>query len=96
GFILKNYATALFSSAIRENLRQNREIDICTDWGLLRKITKKFLVESLQNAGLLLKDINDCILAWNCFKSIYIPTQKGTSRQISQPDNEIWEAIVKA
>ncbi|MFN6481132.1 sigma-70 family RNA polymerase sigma factor [Nostoc sp. DedQUE07] len=96
GFILKNYATALFSSAIRENLRQNREIDICTDWGLLRKITKKFLVESLQNAGLLLEDINDYVLAWNCFKSIYIPTQKGTSRQISQPDNEIWEAIAKA
>jgi RNA polymerase sigma factor (sigma-70 family) len=96
GFILKNYASALFSSAIRENLRQNREIDICTDWGLLRKITKKFLVESLQNAGLLLKDINTYVLAWNCFKSIYIPTQKGTSRQIPQPDNEIWEAIAKA
>ncbi|MEH2213225.1 sigma-70 family RNA polymerase sigma factor [Nostoc sp.] len=96
GFILKNYAIALFSSAIRENLRQNREIDICTDWGLLRKITKKFLVESLQNAGLLLEDINDYVLAWNCFKSIYIPTQKGTSRQIPQPDDEIWQAIAKA
>ncbi|MEH2196002.1 MAG: sigma-70 family RNA polymerase sigma factor [Nostoc sp.] len=96
GFILKNYASAIFSSAIRENLRQNREIDICTDWGLLRKITKKFLVESLQNAGLLLDDINSYVLAWNCFKSLYIPTKKGTSRQIAQPDNEIWEAIAKA
>lgn len=89
GFILKNYASAIFSSAIRENLRQNREIDICTDWGLLRKITKKFLVESLQNAGLLPENINAYVLAWNCFKTLYIPTQKGTSRQIAQPDNEI-------
>ncbi|MEH2026996.1 sigma-70 family RNA polymerase sigma factor [Nostoc sp.] len=96
GFILINYASAIFSSAIRENLRQNREIDICTDWGLLRKITKKFLVESLQNAGLLLEDINAYVIAWNCFKSLYIPTHKGTSRQIAQPDNEIWEAIAKA
>src|SRR6478672_7804279 len=37
GFSLKNYAASLFSSAIKELLRQRQEIDICTDWALLRK-----------------------------------------------------------
>lgn len=96
GFTLKNYANAIFSSAIRETLRQNREVDICTDWGLLRKITKKLLVESLQNSGLSPEDINASVLAWNCFKTLYVPTKAGSSRQLSRPDDEIWEAIAKA
>ncbi len=77
-------------------MRQNREVDICTDWGLLRKITKKLLVESLQNSGLLPEDINASVLAWNCFKTLYVPTKAGSSRQLSRPDDEIWEAIAKA
>lgn len=95
GFSLKNYASAIFSGAIRETLRQNSEIDICSDWGLLRKITKKFLVESLQNAGLSPEDINAYILAWECFKTLYIPTKTGTSRQLPPPDDLIWQAIAK-
>ncbi|MBX9258739.1 sigma-70 family RNA polymerase sigma factor [Desmonostoc muscorum CCALA 125] len=96
GFSLKNYANAIFGSAIRETLRQNSEIDICTDWGLLRKITKKFLVESLQNAGLPPEDINAYIFAWESFKTLYIPTKTGTSRQLSRPNDVIWQGIAKA
>ncbi|MHC5737985.1 sigma-70 family RNA polymerase sigma factor [Nostoc sp.] len=96
GFTLKSYANAIFSSAIRETLRQKREVDICTDWGLLRKITKKLLVESLQNAGLSPENINAYILAWNCFTTLYLPTKTGASRQLSRPDDKIWEAIAKA
>ncbi|WP_138498095.1 sigma-70 family RNA polymerase sigma factor [Nostoc sp. PA-18-2419] len=96
GFSLKNYANAIFSGAIRETLRKNSEIDICTDWGLLRKITKKFLVESLENAGLSPEDINAYILAWESFKTLYIPTKTGTSRQLSRPNDAIWQAIAKA
>jgi len=62
----------------------------------LRKITKKLLVESLQNAGLSPENINAYILAWNCFVTLYIPTKTGTSRQLSRPDDKVWEAIAKA
>ncbi|WP_392535515.1 sigma-70 family RNA polymerase sigma factor [Nostoc sp. C117] len=96
GFGLKNYANAIFGSAIRETLRQKSEVDICTDWGLLRKITKKLLLESLQNAGLSPEEINAYILAWECFKTLYVPTKTGTSRQLSRPDDVIWQAIAKA
>ncbi|MBH8564841.1 sigma-70 family RNA polymerase sigma factor [Nostoc sp. CENA67] len=93
---LRNYASIIFSSAIREILRQRGEVDICTDWGLLRKISLKRLTESLENAGLSKDMINAYVLAWNCFKSLYVPTKASTSRQLTKPDNETWEAIAKA
>ncbi|MBD2386254.1 sigma-70 family RNA polymerase sigma factor [Cylindrospermum sp. FACHB-282] len=96
GFSLKSYASAIFGSVVRETLRQRHEVDICTDWGLLRKITKKRLVESLQTLGLSPREIEAYVLTWNCFKTLYIPTTTGTSRQLSRPDEEIWNAIAKA
>ncbi|BAT51141.1 unknown protein [Nostoc sp. NIES-3756] len=93
---LKNYASIIFGSAIRETLRQRQEVDICTDWGLLRKISQKRLDESLQNAGLTLVEIPGYILVWNCFKTLYIPTKAANSRQLSRPDDLTWEAIAKA
>ncbi|BAZ30147.1 hypothetical protein NIES4074_26030 [Cylindrospermum sp. NIES-4074] len=95
-FTLKNYASAIFGNAIRETLRQRHEVDICTDWGLLRKITKKRLVESLQNAGLSVSEVNAYINAWDCFKILYVPTTTGTSRQLTRPDDRTWEAIAQS
>ncbi|MBW4641447.1 MAG: sigma-70 family RNA polymerase sigma factor [Goleter apudmare HA4340-LM2] len=96
GFTLTNYATPIFGSAIRETLRQRHEVDICTDWGLLRKISQKRLQESLANAGLSGADIPGYVLAWNCFKTIYVPTRIGTARKISRPEDQTWSAIAKA
>ncbi|WP_413173656.1 sigma-70 family RNA polymerase sigma factor [Anabaena azotica] len=93
---LKNYATTIFSNSIRETLRQRHEIDICTDWGLLRKITKKRLLESLETAGLSPSDMSAYALAWECFKTFYVPTPTGTSRQLPPPDKETWNAIAKS
>jgi len=93
---LKNYASIIFGSAIRETLRQRQEVDICTDWGLLRKISQKRLYESLQNSGLSSTEIPAYILDWNCFKTLYVPTKAANSRQLSRPDDTTWEAIAKA
>ncbi|AUT03999.1 group 3/4 sigma-70 RNA polymerase sigma factor [Nostoc sp. CENA543] len=93
---LKNYASIIFGSAIRETLRQRQEVDICTDWGLLRKISQKRLEESLQNAGLSLSKIRGYIQAWNCFKTLYVPTKAANSRQLSRPDDATWKAIAQA
>jgi RNA polymerase sigma factor (sigma-70 family) len=93
---LKNYASIIFGSAIRETLRQRQEVDICTDWGLLRKISQKRLDESLQNAGLSPMEIRAYIQAWTCFKTLYVPTKAANSRQLSRPDDDTWEAIAKA
>jgi RNA polymerase sigma factor (sigma-70 family) len=93
---LTSYASIVFANTIRETLRRNREVDICTDWGLLRKISQKRLHESLQNAGLSSETVNAYILTWQCFKALYVPSQAGKSRQLSPPDQEMWQAIAQA
>ena len=52
GFNLKSYASITFGNLIRELLRQKKEIDICSDWSLLRKLSQKRMGEALANAGL--------------------------------------------
>ncbi|MDB9318125.1 sigma-70 family RNA polymerase sigma factor [Nodularia spumigena] len=93
---LKSYASIVFGNVISETLRQRREVDICTDWGLLRKISQKRLDESLQNAGLSSETINAYILAWQCFKTLYVPEKAAKSRKLSRPDEQIWQAIAQA
>lgn len=96
GFVLKNYARAIFSTVIREVLRQRHEIDICSSWGMLRKISQKRLVESLKAAGIGEATIPAYVNAWNCFKLIYVPSQSGNTRQLTRPDEQTWEAITTA
>lgn len=93
GFNLKNYASAVFANGIRETLRQRQEIDICTPWALLRKLSQKRLVESLQMAGLNSDAIARRVLAWKGFKTLYVPTIGVNTRQLSKPDLATWEAI---
>lgn len=98
-FTLKSYASVTFSNTIKEILRQRQEVDICTPWGLLNKLSKKRLVESLQNAGLTKETIARYVLAWTSFKNIYVPTQvpnRATStRKLPKPDRATWSAIAK-
>lgn len=92
GYNFKNYASAVFHSVLKDILRQHQEVDICTNWSLLRKLSQKRLVESLQNAGLS-AEVAGYVLAWNCFKTIYVPTQPTGTRQLPKPDASMWQAI---
>ncbi len=85
GFTLKNYARASFACSIRETLRQLHEVDISTPWGLLRKTSHKRLVESLEAVGLSKDTINSYIMAWNCFKTLYLPNPGSSTRQLVRP-----------
>jgi RNA polymerase sigma factor (sigma-70 family) len=91
GFSLSNYASAIFSSAIRDTLRQRQEVDICSNWALLRKVSQKRLTEALQMAGL--ADTAAYVRAWNCFKTLYVPTQAGGTRKLPKPDADTLSAI---
>jgi RNA polymerase sigma factor (sigma-70 family) len=95
-FTIKNYASTIFSNSIRETLRQRHEVDICTDWGMLRKITKKRFMESLETTGLSPSEVNTYVLVWECFKTFYVPSPTGTSRQLPPPDLANWNAIAKS
>ncbi|MDX2215016.1 MAG: sigma-70 family RNA polymerase sigma factor [Oculatellaceae cyanobacterium bins.114] len=93
GSSLKAYASAAFGTAIRDTLRQRQEADICSDWGLLRKLSQKRFVDALGMAGLPNSKISQYSLAWLCFKTIYIPSKGTATRQLSRPDRATWEAI---
>ena len=96
GSTLKDYASVAFKSIIRDLLRQRRETDICSDWALLRKLSQKRLRESLQNAGINNEEqLEQYILAWTGFKTLYVPTQATGTRQLKKPDTATWEAIAK-
>ncbi|MDZ8224995.1 sigma-70 family RNA polymerase sigma factor [Nostoc sp. ChiVER01] len=89
---LKAYAELTFESIIKDALRLHREADICSDWALLHKLSRKRLVQSLQNAGFNTQNIESYVLAWECFKELY--TGDNTKiRQLAKPDARTWEAI---
>lgn len=95
GFNLKSYASITFANLIRELLRQQKEIDICSDWSLLRKLSQKRMMEALVDAGLDPEIIESYVLAWNCLKTIYIPDRPSSTRKLTKPDSETWSAIAK-
>lgn len=94
GFSLKNYASVTFSSVIKDLLRQRQAVDRCTHWALLRKLSQKRLVEALQNQGLS-PEIDRYVLAWQCFKSLYVPVQATATSKLPRPDPDTWEAIAQ-
>lgn len=95
GFDLKSYASAAFSSLIRDRLRQRQEVDICTDWSLLRKVSQKRLVAALSDRGLGSEEIERYLVVWRAYRLIYVPTQSGSTRRLSAPDVTTWQAITQ-
>ncbi len=90
---LKTYACIAFPSRLKDILRQRKEADICSNWGLLRKVSKKVVLEALTNAGLSPTQISQYRLAWTCFKTLYVQNQPGGMQKLPEPDRQLWEAI---
>ncbi|MEL6816046.1 MAG: sigma-70 family RNA polymerase sigma factor [Cyanobacteria bacterium J06598_3] len=94
GYDLKNYASTTFRSLIRDYLRQRKEVDICTDWSLLRKVSQTRLTKALQTQGR--KDeIEKYVLAWQGYQLLYAPTKQAGSRQLTPPGPDTWSAIAQ-
>jgi RNA polymerase sigma factor (sigma-70 family) len=92
GTELKSYASLAFTNAIKDTLRQRQEVEICTDWALLHKVSHKRSIESLQQLGFNPDTIATYILAWECFKTISAPSGQG-ARKLDKPDLETLTAI---
>jgi RNA polymerase sigma factor (sigma-70 family) len=93
GIEMKSYASLAFTNAIKDTLRQRQEVEICTDWALLHKVSQKRSIESLQQFGLNPETIAIYILAWQCFKTIYAPTSGQGLRKLEKPDLPTLTAI---
>lgn len=92
GSRLKDYAKAVFHSAIKNTLRQQGEIDICSDWALLRKISQKRLLKALKSQGHLREARDRYLLAWACYKAVHLPKTQG-SQCLPPPTAADWDAI---
>jgi len=92
---LKGYARAIFNSTIKGILRQRQETDICSDWGLLRKLSQKRVTEALEQQGFSPDAIAAYTLAWQGFKQLYVPEPGQGTRQLSRPDADTWSAIAQ-
>ena len=90
---LKAYARMVLPNLLRDVLRQRKEADNCTDWALLRKLSKKRLVESLEWVGLSAESIAQYRLAWVCFKEFYSSTQSTGNSKLPCPEPALWIAI---
>jgi RNA polymerase sigma factor (sigma-70 family) len=90
---LKTYSRVAFSNILRDALRQHREIDICSDWSLLLKISRKRLQTSLQNIGLSRDTIVEYLRAWACFESAYRSQKSNEVRQRKAPDRSFWQQV---
>ena len=86
GSSLKVYARTAFGNAIRDQLRQRNEVNISSDWGLLRRLSQSQLKRSLLAAGFI--EVASPILVWQCFKAICIPDPQQSARGLPAPSEE--------
>lgn len=93
GSQLKNYASRAFKSFITGTLRECQEVDVCTDWALLRRTSPKKLKSSLEYAGLSREEIERYRLAWICFNTLYVPTRATKTQRLPDPNSATWQAI---
>jgi RNA polymerase sigma factor (sigma-70 family) len=90
---LKSYAIMAIPSRLRDILRRRQETDVCSDWALLRKVSKRHLLKALDKAGLSQSEIAQYRLAWACFKELYVQKQPGGTKALPEPTPQLWEAI---
>lgn len=93
GSSLKAYAYTAFGNFIRDQLRQQQEVNISSDWGLLRRLSQTQLTRALQAAGFVQTEAY--ILLWQCFMAICTPEPGSLVRGLPAPSEEQLDAIAK-
>ncbi len=83
GSDLRAYAQAAFSNVIRDQLRQQHEANICSDWGLLRRLSQVQIQRSLLAAGV--PQTESAILIWQCFRAVCRPDPQRSVRALPPP-----------
>jgi RNA polymerase sigma factor (sigma-70 family) len=90
---LKAYANTVFSNCLRDYLRQRREIDFCSDWGLLQKISRKRLLDALRANNFDAETRDRYYLAWKALTTHHHSEKSPKLRAITSPDPVTWQLI---
>jgi RNA polymerase sigma factor (sigma-70 family) len=94
GSSFKTYAKLVLTNALKDLLRQRQAADVCSDWSLLRKVSKKRMGEVLTQRGVIEPEFAQYLFAWFCFKTLYIPPES-SSQKLPPPDPSVWQEIVE-
>jgi RNA polymerase sigma factor (sigma-70 family) len=90
---LKAYANTVFSNCLRDRLRQQREIDLCSEWGLLQKISRKRLLDALIASNFDVASRDRYYVAWQALTTNYTAEKSPKLRSIAAPDAQTWQLI---
>ena len=93
GSSLKSYAAMVLFNNLKDQLRQRREIDICSQWSLLRKVSKRCVRETLLFFGITDRLGDHYFQAWICFITCYIPASAQGTERLAPPDRNSWQRI---
>lgn len=94
---LKTYANTVFGNCLRDYLRQRREIDFCSEWGLLQKISRKRLLDALIASNFDVPTRDRYYVAWKALTTTARSAQASPKlRSIAAPDAETWQAIERS
>lgn len=92
GSNFKTYAKLILSNTLKDLLRQRQAADICSDWSLLRKVSKKRIGDVLIDRGVVEPEAAQYQFALFCFKTLYIPPDSN-SQKLPPPDARVWQQI---
>jgi RNA polymerase sigma factor (sigma-70 family) len=91
---LKAFANTVFGNCLRDYLRQRREIDVCSDWGLLQKISRKRLLDALVANNFNPAICDRYYLAWKALTTNHSSANSPKLRTSAAPDLETWQLIL--
>jgi RNA polymerase sigma factor (sigma-70 family) len=90
---LKTYANTVFGNSLRDYLRQRREVDFCSEWGLLQKISRKRLLDALTANNFDPATCDRYYLAWQALTTNHSADKSPKLRTLAAPTAETWQAI---
>jgi RNA polymerase sigma factor (sigma-70 family) len=87
---LKKYAELGFENSLKDWLRLQHQVEICSDWTLLHRMSRRRLHNALTQAGWDTTSIAQYSLAWDCYQELAQVKPQG------RPTDDIWTAIAQA
>ena len=95
GASLRGYANIALPRLIRDILRQRQDAHLCSNWSLLRRVSKRQLSKALQQTGLSEAVMAEYRLAWVCYKACYEPAASAKGKALQPLTDEEWQAIAQ-
>jgi RNA polymerase sigma factor (sigma-70 family) len=91
----KKYAELVFENSLKDWLRVQQQVEICTDWALLYRLSRKRWLAALQGAGWHPQQIGQYTLAWECWQEL-VTVDQATINALHCPNAQTWQAIATA